>query len=143
MERPRGPVDDRYLRMKIQTAPPMELIIIMYDGAILFLKRALVNYELRKRHLYDENLQKGKKVIKELQLSLDLSVKPISGQLFSLYDYMMRELTDALCNRQENRIKIKKVLEMMQSLRETWCQVKEKAPVEEKKRTLENISLSM
>ena len=143
MERPRGPVDDRYLRMKIQTARPMELIIIMYDGGILFLKRALVNYELRKRHLYDENLQKAKKVLKELQLSLDLSVKPISDQLFSLYDYMMRELSDAICNRRENKAKIIKVLGIMQSLRETWAKVQEKAPVEQEKTNLERLSISM
>lgn len=143
MERPNVPVDDRYLRMKIQTAQPMELIIIMYDGAVLFLKRALVNYELHKRHLYDENIQKAKKVIKELQFSLDLSVKPISGQLFSLYDYMLRELSDAICNRKENKVKIKKVLHMLQELRDTWNKIKEKAPVQQEKAKLQKLSISM
>ncbi|MBN1521333.1 MAG: flagellar export chaperone FliS [Candidatus Aureabacteria bacterium] len=143
MDRPKIPVDDRYLRMKIQTAKPMELILIMYDGAILYLKKALVNYELHKRALYDENLNKAKNVIKELQLSLNLDIKPISGQLFSLYDYMTRQLSDAICNRRENKAKIQHVIRMLQGLRETWNKIKDKAPVEKEKRALENISLSM
>ena len=143
MENRKMPVDDRYLRMKIQTARPMELILIMYDGVILFLKRALVNYELRKRHVYDENLQKAKNVIKELQLSLNLDVKPISYQLFSLYDYMLREIGDARCNRKENKAKLQKVVRMLQDLRATWDKIKDKAEVEKNKKDLSKLSLSM
>jgi len=143
MERPKVPVDDRYLRMKIQTARPMELILIMYDGVILFLKRALVNYELRKRHVYDENLKKAKNVIKELQLSLNLDIKPISYQLYSLYDYMLREIGDARRNRKENKVKLQKIIHMLQDLRATWDKIKDKAPVEKDKKSLEKLSLSM
>ena len=143
MERPKVPVDDRYLRMKIQTAKPMELILIMYDGVILFLKRALVNYELRKRHVFDENLKKSKRVIKELQLSLNMDAKPIAGQLYSLYDYMLREIGDAMCNRKENRAKLQRVIRMLQDLRTTWDKIKNTAPVEKDKRTLEKLTLSM
>jgi len=143
MSRPKIPTDDPYLRTKIQTASPMELILIMYDGAILFLKKAIVNYELHKRPLYNENLNKAKKVIKELQLSLNLDIKPIAGQLFSLYDYMLRQISEAICNRKENKVKIQHVIRLLQELRSTWDKIKEKAPVEKEKRALENISLSM
>ncbi|MCK5708292.1 MAG: flagellar export chaperone FliS [Candidatus Aureabacteria bacterium] len=137
------PNEDQYLKTKIETASPMQLIIIMYDGAIRFLKNAQVSYELRKRKQYDENLIRTKNILKELQLSLNFDAQPISNQLYSLYDYMLREISDAICNRKENIIKLKKVLHMLSELRSAWEQIIEKAPVEKEKRNLENISLSV
>ncbi len=139
----RLPADDQYLRMKIQTASPAELIMIMYDGGVRFLNTALENYELHNRNLYDENLIRAKNVIRELQLSLNMEAKPIAGQLFSLYDYMNREISEAICNRQGDRMKIKKVVHMLQELRATWKQIKDKAPVEVEKEQLAKLTLSM
>ena len=136
-------IDNRYLQTKIQTASPMELIIILYDGAINSVSKGLENYNTRKRKEYDENLTKAKRFIKELQLSLNLDIKPIAVQLFSLYDYMIRELSDAICNRKGSKEKIKRVLRMLKELRETWIKVKEKADLDKEKTSLENLSLSV
>jgi flagellar secretion chaperone FliS len=139
---PRATFANQYLKTKIETATPMELIVIMYDGAIKFLKEGLNNFHLHKRASYDENLTKAKRMIKELQFSLDLSVQPVSGQLFSLYDYMMREISDAICNRRECREKVERVLSMMKDLRDTWEKIKVKAPVEKEKMQLESLSIT-
>jgi flagellar secretion chaperone FliS len=139
---PRATFADQYLKTKIETATPMELIIIMYNGAIKFLKEGLNSFDLHKRASYDENLTKAKRMIKELQFSLDLSVQPVAGQLFSLYDYMMREISDAICNRRECREKTERVLSMLKDLRNTWEKIKLKAPVEKEKMQLESLSIT-
>ena len=143
MERRKIPTNNNYLRVKIETANPMELILIMYDGAIINLKEALKSYKLKQRKKYDENLTRAKRILKELQLSLNMDAQPISGQLYSLYDYMMREICDAICNRKENKVKIEKVKHMLTELRDAWNQIQKKAPVEKEKRTLERLSLSI
>jgi len=56
---------------------------------------------------------------------------------------MKNLLTDALCNRRESRPKIEKVLAMMQDLRDTWDKIRQKAPVEKDKRSLEPLSMLM
>jgi flagellar protein FliS len=143
MERPRGFVNNNYLKVKIETATPIELVVIAYDGCIQYLKKALDSYELHRRSAYDDGLVRARKFIIQLQVSLDLSVKPLSGQLYGLYDYMKRLLTEALCNRRESKPKIEKVLTMMQELRDTWDKIRQKAPVEKDKRSLEPLSMTM
>ncbi len=136
-------IDNRYLQTKIQTASPMELIIILYDGAINSVGRALENYNNRKRKEYDESIFKAKRFIKELQMSLNLDIKPIALQLYSLYDYMIRELGDAICNRKGSKQRLLRVMKMLRELRETWNKVKDKVVVEKDKNSLENLSLSI
>jgi len=77
-----GFVNNNYLKVKIETATPMELVVIAYDGCIQYLKKALESYELHKRSTYDDSIVRARKFIRQLQISLDLEVKPISGQLY-------------------------------------------------------------
>lgn len=112
----------QYLRMKIESASPISLVVLLYDGGIKFLKKAIDELHHKRVMGYSDNIIKAQNVVRELRDSLDMKVEEIAPQLRALYSYMLKRLLSATIEKTEEPVQ--EVLRMMESLRETWDKVR-------------------
>jgi flagellar protein FliS len=113
------PAAKSYKQNQVETASPEELTLMLYNGAITFVKRAkqaIGNKDFNQAHQYNIRVQD---IVDELIITLDRKY-PISEQLLSLYDYLKRRLVEA------NIAKDVSILEEVEGFfvefRDTWKQ---------------------
>ncbi|MBW7452491.1 flagellar export chaperone FliS [Paenibacillus sepulcri] len=107
----------KYQQSSVQTASPGQLVIMLYDGAIRFVKQsieAIKNKDIQKANHF---LLKAQTVIHELVASVDIQY-PISKQLLQIYEYMMHRLIQANVNK--NSEAADEVLSYLTDLKEAW-----------------------
>jgi flagellar protein FliS len=113
-------INDVYRKQGVMTASPIELIIMLYDGLkkdLLQTQMALSGQNMETAH---KKLINAQDIVSELINSLDFRF-PISKDLFRLYDFMLRSLEEI--NAKKDAGKIPGLMEIVESLRETWKQV--------------------
>jgi flagellar secretion chaperone FliS len=108
-----------YKKAAVTTKDQGTLILMLYDGAIRFLKTALIklnNQDLEKAHQY---IVKAKNIVSELMTSLKTDDRnKVATDLKSLYTYMFNRLIDA--NIQKDASYVYEVQELLEELREGW-----------------------
>ncbi|MEA4883637.1 MAG: flagellar export chaperone FliS [Clostridia bacterium] len=109
---------NRYLETQVQTAPPENLVLMLYDGAIRFANQAKLDLAEGKRESAHKNLTRGQDILSELMGSLNMDAGDIAVNLFKLYEYMQYRLVQA--NVQRSIEPIDEVVRMLGELRETW-----------------------
>jgi len=117
-------LQNKYLETSVQTASPIQLLILLHDGAIRFSKNAIESIQAKK---YDEaniNLFKVQNIIKEWMITLDKQ-SPIAETLMPLYEYFIARLIEA--NVSKDVAPIQEVLGYITELRETWVQASRQA----------------
>jgi flagellar secretion chaperone FliS len=107
-----------YWENKIETASPLELVIIAYEGAINFLNEAGKHMNRKDYRKSDLFIMKARKIIQELRGSLDTDIEEISGNLTALYRTIDAMLLHAAANR-DIRL-IGQAIKMLSSLKESW-----------------------
>jgi len=109
----------RYQNNQVTTATPGELTLMLYNGAIKFVKQAkLAIQEQRLDKAHEYNLR-AQDIVNELIITLNHDV-PISKQLLSLYDYLLHRLITA--NLKKDSAILDEVEEMFVQFRDTWKQ---------------------
>ena len=121
-----------YLRNRILNASPMELIIILYEGAITALKKAKECAAVKDRPRMCEQVIRAQDMVRELRNALDMTRGEIAEGLYRLYTFMVQRLIKA--NLEKEVKYIDEVLTMLADLKNTWLQavanLKEKPKVE-------------
>jgi flagellar protein FliS len=113
---------DVYQRTQVDTASPAKLVVMLYDGAIRFLRQAEAAMQQGDREKQNHFLVRAERIITELAGSLDMEAGgEIAQNLMALYQYMNEQLV--MANLEDDLEKVQKVCEMLQSLREVWVQV--------------------
>ncbi|MEK3967328.1 MULTISPECIES: flagellar export chaperone FliS [Paenibacillus] len=110
---------EKYRQSSIQTSTPAQLVVMLYDGAIRFVRTAmdgLKKHDLEKTNL---NLGKAQTIISELMSTLDYTYE-ISKNLYSMYEYTNFLLVEA--NIRKDIVKAEEALGYLTELRETWLQ---------------------
>ncbi|MEW6740493.1 MAG: flagellar export chaperone FliS [Nitrospirota bacterium] len=113
-----------YTQTKVTTAyNPVELVIMLYDGAIDFLDKAATAINMREVPIKIKYIDKAIAIIEELLNALNLEVGgEIALNLQNLYLHMMRELV--LANAKNDGNRVKHVIGLLRELREAWVQIK-------------------
>ncbi|GAV22553.1 flagellar export chaperone FliS [Carboxydothermus pertinax] len=117
----------QYQQQNIATAPPEKLLIMLYDGAIKFLKQGLKALDDKKYDDFSYYISRTQDIISELMVTLDMDYE-ISKNLYQLYDYFMYRLIHGSVKKE--RESIEEVQKHLEELREAWVQAaaaKEKA----------------
>jgi flagellar protein FliS len=113
---------DVYQRTQVDTASPAKMVVMLYDGAIRFLKQGQAAMQQGDREKQNHYLVRAQRIITELASSLDMEAGgEIAQNLMALYQFMHEQLV--MANLQDDVQKVQKVCEMLQSLREAWAQV--------------------
>src|SRR4051812_5869363 len=92
---PHGYPANAYRNTSIETAPPVEIVIMLYRKAVLSARlaaKAIQEKDLEKAH---HNLVRAQAIVFELQTSLNHDAGEIADGLHAIYDYLYRDLTEA------------------------------------------------
>lgn len=106
-----------YQTNSITTATPAELTLMLYNGAIKFIKQskaAIVEKDLEKAHEYNIRVQD---IINELIITLNRDI-PVSEHFLIMYDYMLHRLITA--NVQKDVEILNEVEDYLIQFRDTW-----------------------
>jgi len=112
-----------YRQIATQTAPPGQLVLMLFDGALKGLHCALAGFQLEdfaERNLVvHKNLQHATDIIRELNGSLDMQAGgELAATLRNLYNYFETRINES--NRKKSPAGVREVLPMIKELRDAW-----------------------
>jgi len=111
-----------YQTNAIHTAPPEQLVVMLYDGCLRFLHQAA--YAMREGNVIESNtrLQRAEAIIDELRTTLDMEQGGVvASRLQGIYVFCSKHLIEARLSREPQNIE--KVSELLSELRDAWAQV--------------------
>jgi flagellar biosynthetic protein FliS len=110
---------NQYRENSILTASPEELTLMLYNGLVKFIMRALDAVEKNRIEEAHSNIVRAQDIVQEFMLTLDRKY-PVAASLELIYDYMLRRLIEA--NIRKDAEILNEVLNMARQLRDTWEQ---------------------
>ncbi len=110
--------DQAYKASSILTAPPGRLVVMLYDGAIRFLRQATRAMEEGRPEQARQGMRRAQACIDELNVSLDMGQGDIPAQLRAVYLFCKRQLQEASLRRRPEQVA--PVVELLGELREAW-----------------------
>ena len=106
--------------LRITRANKTQMIVILYDMVLVYLKDSLEAFEKEDYSTYKWNIDRAKDCIDELIHSLHMEYE-IAGILKGLYFFYKRELTSG--GEQRDTDKVLSVMGMIQELKESYEQI--------------------
>jgi flagellar protein FliS len=112
-----------YQSVATQTAPPGQLVLMLYEGAIRFLERSLTGFQRQDPAEFHEtinnNILRAQEILTHLNTALDLEQGgELALTLRRLYHYMDHQLTHS--NIQKCPRGIQDTIARLSTLRDAW-----------------------
>ncbi|MBI1756016.1 MAG: flagellar export chaperone FliS [Fimbriimonas ginsengisoli] len=111
-----------YLKGAVNGASPLQLIIMLYDGALRFMeagRHAMLAGEIDKQNT---SLQRAQHVVTELMACLDMEQGgEVATNLFALYSFALNQLVEA--NISDKTEAIDACIKIFSDLRESWVRL--------------------
>ncbi|NLI13205.1 MAG: flagellar export chaperone FliS [Peptococcaceae bacterium] len=107
----------QYQQNFIKSAGRGELTLILYDGAVRFIKQGIKSIEENKIQSAHDSIVRAQEIISHLNETLNTDYE-LSGSLTMLYDYINRRLMEA--NIKKDRDILGEALGFVSQLRDTW-----------------------
>ena len=108
-----------YQDSTISTQSKGRLIVMLYDGAIRFMKLAIVEMEKKNYEAKGRYINKALDIINELNVVLDMDAGgEIAGNLRQLYNFMNNRLTQA--NIKSDPELVRDIIKLMEELNSGW-----------------------
>ena len=119
----------QYRQTEISTADRGRLVVLLYESAINFLKKAGEGIQEGDIEKKCNNINRSQDIIQELNNSLKMDVGgEIAGNLRSLYFFMERHLVMVKIESNGTE-KIDEVISILSSLCEAWVEISKKPEV--------------
>ncbi len=110
----------QYTNNKILTASPMELTLMLYEGAIKFCNIAMAAVEQKDVPKAHTNIIKVQNIITYLRETLDMKY-PVAQEFENIYVYLLSRLFDA--NVKKDATILKEISVNLHAVRDTWKEV--------------------
>lgn len=115
-----------YRQISLETAPPGELVRMLYDGAIRFLGLARSGFDsedpLERNLTVHNNITKAQDILNELVVTLDMELGgKLAETLRDLYLYMGNRLQESNVNKDPEGID--EVTERITEIRDAWSEM--------------------
>ena len=107
----------KYQQATVQTSGP-QLLLMLYDGAIKFVRLGIEGIQQRSLDKANTNLLKAQNIVHELTAALNFDYE-VSKNLAAIYEYMIYQLIQA--NMKKDIAPAQNVLEHLIELRDTWA----------------------
>ena len=112
---------DQYQQAATSTAGPAQLVLMLYDGALIRLEVARDAIEEGRKAAAHEALLRVQAIVDELAVSLDFDRGgEVARNLAELYDYCSRQLIEA--NIHKDAGLVRDVEAVIRGLRDAWDQ---------------------
>ncbi len=111
---------EAYRRMEAETRSPIELVVMLYDGAIRFMGEARQAIARNDVHARTEATRKTLNIVAELQNTLNMNEGgDIARELDRLYTYMSTRITEVT---RGDAAAADELYKLFTTLREAWSQ---------------------
>ena len=108
-----------YKNTSVTTQSKGRIIVMLYDGAIKFLKQAIRDLENNDFEGKGRNITRAQDIIVELNSVLDMEAGvEMSHNLRSLYNFMSKHLSQA--NIRRDRQMLQEVISLLEDLNQSW-----------------------
>ena len=119
----------QYKHNNIETASPERILIMLYDGALRFIRQARQGMKDQELKPKLEGISRSIDILNELSNTLDFDKGgEVASNLQRIYDFMVFHLGNA--NLQKKIEPVKEVHDMMVELREAWESAADQEPAE-------------
>lgn len=108
---------EKYKENNIMTASPGEMVVMLFEGCVKFLKLGRMAIEEKDIENANNNLKKAQNIVMELIQSLNFEYE-ISHNLFKHYEYIYREIIQ--CNIHKDAERLEPIIKVMDEYAETW-----------------------
>ncbi len=109
-----------YKQQSVINASPGQLIVMLYNGCMKFIKLAEKSIEQKDFQGANNAIQRAQDIVEELMSGLDMQYD-ISNNFLSLYEYIDRRLVEA--NIKKDKTILKEAYNLISQLRDTWVKV--------------------
>jgi flagellar protein FliS len=118
---------EAYRQTHVQSRSPLELIVMLYDGALRFLRETEEAIQRRDLVAKRDAMSRAFAILAELQGTLNMEQGgETAASLDSLYVYMINRLTEA--NVQLTTAPVREVITLLSGLRDAWATVAQAPP---------------
>ncbi|SHJ67145.1 flagellar export chaperone FliS [Paramaledivibacter caminithermalis] len=107
----------KYKQNSIMTATPQELVLLLYNGAMKFLKQAILHLENKDIPKAHSAIIRVQNITLEFMATVDRNYE-VGENLYNLYDYMYNRLIQANISKEAKMLQ--EVYDMYKELRDTW-----------------------
>lgn len=108
-----------YQETAVTTQSKGRLVVMLYDGAIRFLRQAISDIQRGDYIAKGQHITKAQNIILELNSVLNMEQGgAIAQQLRQLYNFMFRHLTEA--NLKKDTQRIQEVIDILEELNQGW-----------------------
>lgn len=114
---------EAYRRVDAETKSPVELVVMLYDGAIRFIGEAREAADRNDVVVRTRSVSRALAIVTELQNNLQIEDGgDVALELDRLYSYMTTRLLDS--NVKRDRRALDEVHRLLSTVREGWAQVR-------------------
>ncbi len=108
-----------YKNQQIMTAPPEQLTLMLYNGAVRFVDESIAALEAKDFSRSNERNLRAQDIVTEFMLTLDMSY-PVAEKWLPLYEYIKYRLIQG--NIKKDKEQLAEARQMLMELRDTWMQ---------------------
>ncbi len=117
---------ESYRQVTALTAPPEQLVLMLYDGAINFLEVGLTGFNHtdpgQRNQTINNNVLRAQAIIFEMNSRLDIEKGgEIAENLRLLYNYFYSRLQEG--NMKKRQAPIEEVTRLLRGVRDTWAEM--------------------
>jgi flagellar protein FliS len=112
-----------YRQAQITTADPIDLIILLYEGAIRFTSNAIAALAEREYEQAHRSFVRAQDIVLELLSCLDLEHGAVAKNLAAIYAYLYRQLVEA--NIRKDPATAREVVRHLHALLASWQQLRQ------------------
>lgn len=110
----------QYRKSAIDGASPLQLVIMLYDGATRFLNAAKAAMAEGNLHKQNEMCQRAQDIVTELISCLDMQKGgEVASNLFALYTFVFDRIVQA--NIEDSSLYLDQAMKVLSDLRESWA----------------------
>ena len=110
-----------YRESAVLTASPEQLVVMLYDGALRFLRQSEVAYGEGAWQHGGERMGRAEAIIDELLATLNMDAGELAERLQAIYVFCKKTLIEARLEHEP--AKIRTVIRLFADLREAWEQL--------------------
>ncbi len=110
-----------YRESSVMTASPEQLVVMLYDGALRFLRQTEAAYGEGAWQHGGDRLTRAEAIVDELLATLNMDAGELANRLQAIYVFCKRQMIEARLER--DAVKIRSVIRLLDDLRDAWAQL--------------------